>query len=245
VPRDANRPYVDLAPALAMAALTDDQSQYPVQPGVQARLLPLLLPGLRARPAPALPGRPTGLLIRPRGGRERFLSCRAAASLIIRTLRRRPPSVPRLARLCGLTFLLGARARRVRRGARRIRIRTGMEAYACTRCGLCCVGLDMHDQCRPSDLEHWRGKGRQDILERTGPVDGRHVLWARPGTPLLEEDCPWLTPARNGNPASCGIHSCKPAICREYPGSYKHAVMTGCPAFLSPAARRLLHDPEP
>ncbi len=228
----------ELTPRGALAALDMDQAQYPIQPSVQARLLPLTIPGLRARVAPSLSRRPPGLLVGTPGRPERFLSCRAASVLIRRALRRRPPRTRRLARLCGLAFLLGAHTRRTRHGSRRVLVRTGMEAFVCTRCGLCCIGLDMHDQCRPSDLERWRGLGRNDVLERTGPVDGRHVLWARPGTPLLEEDCPWLSPATNGRPALCRIHSCKPGVCRDYPGSYKHAAMTGCPAFLPSAARR-------
>jgi Fe-S-cluster containining protein len=44
----------------------------------------------------------------------------------------------------------------------------------------------------------------------------------------LTEQCPWIFPEPDGR-TTCTIHELKPALCRDFPGSGKHARLTGCP----------------
>lgn len=52
-----------------------------------------------------------------------------------------------------------------------------------------------------------------------------------PGKNQLADTCPFLKKIPAENRWVCKIHDIKPAICRRYPVSRKHAVMTGCPGF--------------
>jgi Fe-S-cluster containining protein len=47
----------------------------------------------------------------------------------------------------------------------------------------------------------------------------------------MNEVCPWLTKIPTQNRWECQIHGVRPAVCRQYPGSRKHAEITGCPGF--------------
>ncbi|WP_243545421.1 hypothetical protein [Pseudodesulfovibrio tunisiensis] len=49
---------------------------------------------------------------------------------------------------------------------------------------------------------------------------------------LLAETLPLATPRSKDGRRVCSIHDYKPEICRQYPGSRKHAAMTGCPTAL-------------
>jgi uncharacterized membrane protein YhaH (DUF805 family) len=57
------------------------------------------------------------------------------------------------------------------------------------------------------------------------------LFWVIPGTNEFAPSCPFLK--RGGSPHQwiCSIHDVKPDICRNYPVSRKHALMTGCPGF--------------
>jgi len=108
-------------------------------------------------------------------------------------------------------------------------VATGMERFSCQRCGHCCRILSFHAECDPEDLERWRAAGREDILAWVGGGGaGPGMLWVRPGTGLLTEQCPWLFAEPDGR-YTCTIHELKPELCRNYPGSRKHARLTGCP----------------
>ena len=119
-------------------------------------------------------------------------------------------------------------------GREAVRIETGMEGFLCRQCGRCCLALDYHDELTAEDVERWEALGRTDILAwvRTYP---RHEggtayrIWVRPGTNEIAEICPFLY--RDKGRRRCRIHDVKPAICRQYPLTRKHAVMTGCPGF--------------
>jgi Fe-S-cluster containining protein len=54
----------------------------------------------------------------------------------------------------------------------------------------------------------------------------------KPGTREFAEACPFLQQKPAENRWICRIHNVKPQICRNYPVSRKHAVMTGCSGFL-------------
>jgi len=117
-----------------------------------------------------------------------------------------------------------------------VRIETGMESYVCRQCGRCCMSLDYHDTVTLQDVEKWQALGRADILERVGvyPRPGRKTayrIWMIPGKNQPAETCPFLEKIPAENRWICRIHDVKPTICRQYPVSRKHAVMTGCPGF--------------
>ena len=117
-----------------------------------------------------------------------------------------------------------------------ILIQTGMESFVCRQCGRCCRSLDYHDQVTAEDMAAWRASQETEILDWVGVFkgqDGREVfrIWVRPGTTQLAENCPFLHKLSTENRWVCRIHSAKPAICRNYPVSRKHARMTGCPGF--------------
>jgi hypothetical protein len=112
-------------------------------------------------------------------------------------------------------------------------IDTDMQDFICTQCGRCCRTLDYHDGCTVGDYQHWQDLGRADILDWVGVVrqDGQVTacrIWLTPGTNEFAEACPWLARSPDPDRYVCTIHDVRPAICRQYPGSRKHARMTGC-----------------
>lgn len=140
------------------------------------------------------------------------------------------------AALCALVFETRARAVDGAAGAPAVCVDTGMEEFACTRCGRCCLALDFHLECTAADVDLWRRLGREDILawvgEETGPDGGvAYRIWQRPGTPFYAEACPWLRRVPGDRAFVCTIQDVKPDICRSYPGLRKHALMTGCRGF--------------
>lgn len=117
-----------------------------------------------------------------------------------------------------------------------VRIETGMEGFSCRQCGRCCTSLDYHDELIEEDVARWERLGRIDILkwvriiEREGEVR-QYRIWTIPGTTRLADSCPFLKKISSENRWDCLIHDVKPAICRQYPLSRKHGLMTGCPGF--------------
>jgi Fe-S-cluster containining protein len=122
-------------------------------------------------------------------------------------------------------------------GQTSVRIHTGMEAFVCRQCGRCCRTLDYHDELTADDMALWRRTGRDDIVKWVGTFTdaGRkeptYRIWMTPGTRSLAETCPFLEKVPTRHQWICAIHAVKPAICRNYPVSRKHATMTGCPGF--------------
>ena len=122
-------------------------------------------------------------------------------------------------------------------GQEGVRIETGMEDFSCQQCGQCCRSLDYHRELTTEDVAIWERLGRNDILKWVRRVDGQegresaYRIWTVPGTTQLAEVCPFLKEIPSQNRWSCLIHEVKPGICRQYPLSRKHAIMTGCPGF--------------
>ena len=119
-----------------------------------------------------------------------------------------------------------------------IRILTGMEDFTCQQCGKCCRTLDYHSEVTAEDVSRWKQTGRTDIMDRVGVFqkNGREAvyrIWMKPGTREFAETCPFLQKKPHENRWACRIHDVKPQICRQYPVSRKHAIMTGCPGFLT------------
>lgn len=121
-------------------------------------------------------------------------------------------------------------------GRKGVQIETGMEAFSCRQCGQCCMSLDYHNELTSKDVARWEKLGRTDILKWVRVVEGEggtteYRIWTIPGTTRLAEVCPFLKEIPSQNRWGCLIHDVKPDICREYPLSRKHAMMTGCVAF--------------
>lgn len=117
-----------------------------------------------------------------------------------------------------------------------VRILTGMEDFTCRQCGKCCRTLDYHNEVTADDVARWKHTNRNDVLDWVGSFqkNGResvYRIWIKPGTREFAETCPFLLKKPHEKNWICGIHEVKPRICRDYPVSKKHAIMTGCPGF--------------
>lgn len=117
-----------------------------------------------------------------------------------------------------------------------VRILTGMEDFTCRQCGKCCRTLDYHNEVTADDVTRWKQTGRSDIMNWVGVFqkDGQKAayrIWIKPGTRTFAETCPFLKKKPHENRWICLIHDVKPQICRQYPVSRKHAIMTECPGF--------------
>jgi Fe-S-cluster containining protein len=154
-----------------------------------------------------------------------------------RTLQESPPPLDLLKDVCGRVFQtetwIGRPAADQPHG---VWIATDMEAFSCRNCGRCCHVLGYHDQLTAKDYRRFQTRGRTDILQwiECNQRRGRIVsyrIWVQPGTRRLCEICPWLRQMPVTGRWECRIHDVKPLICRQYPGSRKHALMTGCPGF--------------
>lgn len=147
------------------------------------------------------------------------------------------PTPELLASVCGRVFQ--ARAfpdRDPETGRPGVRIETGMEDFKCRQCGRCCRKLDYHDALTAGDVAGLRDMGREDVLRWVGVSAGKdnepvYRIWVQPGTRQVADPCPFLKRESSENRWICRIHDVKPAICRQYPLSRKHALMTGCPGF--------------
>jgi Fe-S-cluster containining protein len=115
-------------------------------------------------------------------------------------------------------------------------VETGLEDFKCKKCGRCCKTLDYHDQLSEQDYRLWQKLDRQDLLAwvrlvRKNSNEFSYRIWVPPGKLIASDKCPWLWPNRENRQWQCTIHDVKPEICRQYPGTRKHATMTGCPGF--------------
>jgi Fe-S-cluster containining protein len=120
-----------------------------------------------------------------------------------------------------------------------LEIETQMDTFECRQCGRCCRTLDYHHDVEAEDVKMWRSLGRTDILRWVETAvqkdeDVSYRIWVVPGTRELAPRCPFLKKEPTTNHWTCTIHDTKPLICRNYPVSRKHAVMTGCRGFENP-----------
>jgi Fe-S-cluster containining protein len=121
-------------------------------------------------------------------------------------------------------------------GREGLEIETHMDSFECRQCGFCCRSLDYHHEVGAEDVGMWRSLGRDDILRWVETVLQEdetvgYRIWVVPGTRELASVCPFLKKDPTTNRWCCAIHDAKPRICRNYPVSRKHAVMTGCRGF--------------
>ena len=157
--------------------------------------------------------------------------------LLCSTLENSSPSLDMLADVCRRVFRTRVYPGSSEEGKNQgLWIETGMELFKCRQCGRCCQTLIFHTDCTVQDYAYWESIGRTDIMERVSLTlkDGKIVscqIWVEPGTRTYVKGCPWLRKTPDRNRYECGIHEVRPAICRQYPGTRKHAEMTGCIGF--------------
>lgn len=210
----------------ALTAVQNDLERYPAQLTLMETLLPLAFG-------------PHAYLIRKAGDTAVWIKTGAGqrpqsvgvdqlGAVIVERLRRKRLTPEQLAAVCTRVFQAA-----VTIDARGFWVDTGMNDFTCQRCGRCCRTLDYRDGCSVADYRRWQALGREDILRWVGVVrrEGRIVacrIWMEPGTNRYAGVCPWLRQTADGRRHSCTIHVVRPTICREYPGTRKHARMTGC-----------------
>lgn len=179
-----------------------------------------------------------GLWIGESGRRNmRWLAGSDLIDFMCRLVRNAGPDAAKIAAVCTRVFQSRAYAEiDPESGVEGIRVETGMEGHRCRQCGQCCRYLDYHKEVTADDVARWEKLGRSDILEWVGRSKNKngepvYQIWINPGTRQLAEKCPFLRQMPAQNRWICEIHAVKPAICRNYPVSVKHARMTGCPGF--------------
>ncbi len=156
--------------------------------------------------------------------------------LMMERLKRSPPSLSKLATICRQVFGTPTHHVSDPSAAEKpagIWIKTDMADFQCIRCGQCCQTLNYHDGCSLEDYRRWQELGRDDILAWVGTVRQNEVvitcrIWIEPGTNHYAEVCPWLKQIDQSGRTLCTIHTVRPTVCRQYPGTRKHARLTGC-----------------
>lgn len=145
-----------------------------------------------------------------------------------------------MARICAIVFQTRARPGRMpEKNDHGVWIETHMKGFVCCRCGHCCSGLGYENDCDEDDYLQWQALGRRDILERVRVIPNRggaprYRIWLDEGSGDLASTCPWLAAAPEKKGFICLIQEVKPAVCRQYPFTRKHAMMTGCRGKFAP-----------
>ncbi len=207
-----------LTPEEALAAISLDFDQYGHQPDQLAQIGRLLkIPVLNAGDTDAILAR------------------------VFSELRNQQVSGTLWARVCNTVFQTAAHPQLDDGGhLSGIWIKHDMANFTCAQCGQCCMHLGYENECTLTDFERWQALGREDILAHVRIIRNMDAsldfcIWIEPGTDELLQVCPWLAPATAQTPARCLIQNVKPAICREYPYTRKHARMTGCRGYFDVA----------
>jgi Fe-S-cluster containining protein len=217
-----------------LAAIRADFHQYAPQTLLFLELFPLVF-GERA----VISGtsRDERLWMAERGGKMFQISPRDLGIRLCDELEQTRPPLEVLAAVCRRVFRTVAQpGESDRSGEHGIWLFTGMEDFSCRQCGHCCRNLDYYDQLTEADYNRWQASGRTDILKKVRRVKREnntfaYRIWERTGTGKTGSPCPWLHKMPTQNQWECRIHEVRPEICRQYPGSRKHAEMTGCPGF--------------
>ena len=131
-------------------------------------------------------------------------------------------------------------------------IETEMEKFHCAQCGNCCLDLSgaIQTTVNIADINRWRSEERGDILQWVVIYDfaGETAvgdIWISPNTGEDATRCPWLRKVPKQEKYKCLIHDTKPAHCRNYPKSKRHALATGCKGFGDDLTfERVKHDLE-
>jgi Fe-S-cluster containining protein len=117
-------------------------------------------------------------------------------------------------------------------GQQGIWVKTEMEKFRCKQCGHCCLNLsDAYcNSVLDEDVNRWQLEHRCDILKFVDQSSFFNDIWIDQETGEELGRCPWLKRLSN-NKYICRIHHTKPAHCRNYPHSKRHALTTGCKGF--------------
>jgi Fe-S-cluster containining protein len=217
-----------------LAAIRADFHQYGPQTALFLELFPLVF-GQRAVISGS--SRDERLWLAESGGKMVQISPTDLGLRLCQELERTDPSLKVLAAVCRRVFRTavqpGVSDRSNEPG---LWLFTGMEAFTCRQCGHCCRNLDYYDQLTEADCNRWQALGRSDILEKVRRFEREdntvvYRMWERRSAANPGRICPWLNKIPTQNRWECRIHDVRPDICRQYPGSRKHAEMTGCPGF--------------
>ncbi len=111
-------------------------------------------------------------------------------------------------------------------------VETEMEKFRCKQCGHCCLNLSdaYRNSVLDEDVNRWKLEDRCDILKFVDQSSFFNDIWIDQETGEELGKCPWLKRLAN-NKYICRIHHTKPAHCRNYPHSKRHALTTGCKGF--------------
>ena len=220
----------------ALAAIRTDFSQYGPQKHLFLGLCPLIL---GKESVVVKDAQKEGVWVATSTARRmRFMSLGDLGEHLCMALEKASSSPDLLAGVCRRVFRTAAHSGRDEDGKRDgIWLETGMEAFSCRQCGLCCRTLNFRTECTVRDYEYWEALGRIDIMEWVSLVRQNNKIvscriWVKPGTRHYAEGCPWLRKIPDQDRFECRIHDVRPGICRQYPGSRKHAEMTGCMGFI-------------
>ena len=224
-----------LLPEEVLAAIREDFAQYQPQRHLLLNLGALVLgPGQTVHDS-----HERGVWMhKGRRGRMQLVEYHRFAELICEAMADDPPPLARLAVICRMVFHGRAETGRVD-GADGIWVETGMEGFSCLRCGHCCRNVGYPREAGQEDVARWKAAGREDILkwvgiERRRGSERTYRIWIDPATGSPADTCPWLVRVPGSHLYGCAIQEVKPEICRLYPGSRKHALMTGCRGFEKP-----------
>jgi Fe-S-cluster containining protein len=82
----------------------------------------------------------------------------------------------------------------------------------------------------------WKRAERYDILEWVYVFYNKKVpvgydIWVHPAEGESARRCPWLRKLPKKDAYRCRIEDLKPGLCRDYPPTIKHAILTGCHGF--------------
>ena len=112
-------------------------------------------------------------------------------------------------------------------------VETEMEKFQCVQCGHCCMNLSGAYQTSipDADVKRWKREHRYDILEWVDTFGGLNDIWISPKTGEAVSRCPWLRKLPKKDKYICRIHQTKPAHCRNFPKSKRHALDSGCQGF--------------
>lgn len=218
----------------AIKAICNDFHQYDPQLMLFSEIIPIISDG--ARHLKRDPDRNGAWINTGSLGKMRWLTGADLVAQTSKALNDTPLSIETVAAVCARVFQtrveVGVHLGANKRG---VFIDTGMAHFNCRQCGRCCRALDYHSEVTAEDVKRWRSMGRQDILDwvEIYNTDGQttYRIWVKPGSGQLASRCPFLRHHASENRWSCSIHTIKPAICRDYPVSRKHAHMTGCNGF--------------
>ena len=218
----------------AVAAIQADFRQYAPQTRLFIELFPLVF---GSRSVISGTHRENHLWMVERGRKMVRISPRDLGTRIGQELEQALPSVDVLAAICRRVFRTEVRPGECGRSKEPgLWVLTGMEDFQCRQCGHCCRNLDYYDQLTEQDVNCWQALGRMDILKnvrriRRGDQTIVFRMWDKPVSGSPASPCLWLYKIPTQNRWVCRIHDVRPEVCRQYPGSRKHADMTGCPGF--------------